>query len=395
MNLYRSFGNLMEAWVTEEGQCSYSELLGDNGEAASSPPTNPRSESVDSGVEMASATSSSVSMDNAELDGFTPERASEPSRLSCPSPPNPFSPCLPPGGARDHSALLHQRVEAALERSHSKHLNNKPECLTAAETHGRHSRAHLRHHAESMRGQRSDRPDLRRMFNPSEPMRLTRHRWSSVTSDTLTFQRKLEDLSEEGANGLSPGLCYLEHVCQMLEEFADQQRHKRALQRGRSGLQEHQEVEVSQEEVSQEEASDSCRTDSGAADSTGQRLEDQSQERSPVERRLQRPPHRHFRQRSASDANVATLHLRMKDAGCRGQHLSTDDLLMETHKDLEKQGADVEKRDTLSRSWKSKIRSLTRNFSVLRDVKRQQMQPAEGKQGLRLSQLFRRKTKPA
>lgn len=192
MNLYRSFGNLMEAWVTEEGQCSYSELLGDNGEAASSPPSNPRSESVDSGVEMASATSSSVSMDNAELDGFPPERASEPSRLSCPSPPNPFSPCLPPGGARDHSALLHQRVEAALERSHSKHLNNKPECLTAAETHGRHSRAHLRHHAESVRGQRSERPDLRRMFNPSEPMRLTRHRWSSVTSDTLTFQRKLE-----------------------------------------------------------------------------------------------------------------------------------------------------------------------------------------------------------
>lgn len=35
----------------------------------------------------------------------------------------------------------------------------------------------------------------------------------------------------------------------MLEEFADQQRHKQALQRGRSGLQEHQEVEVSQEEA--------------------------------------------------------------------------------------------------------------------------------------------------
>lgn len=190
----------MEAWVTEEGQCSYSELLGDNGKAASSPSTNLRSESVDSGVEMADtsfhATSSSVSMDNTELDGFTPERgpngASEPSLLSCPSTPNPFSPCLSPGGAQDHSSLLHQRVEAALERSHSKHLKNKPECLTAAEIHRRHSRAHQRHHAESMRGQRSDRFDLRRMFNPSEPMRLTRHRWSSVTSDTLTFPRKLE-----------------------------------------------------------------------------------------------------------------------------------------------------------------------------------------------------------
>lgn len=55
-----------------------------------------------------------------------------------------------------------------------------------------------------------------------------------------------QDLSEEGATGLSPGLSYLEHVCQMLEEFADQQRHKQALQRGGDGLQEHQEVEVSQ-----------------------------------------------------------------------------------------------------------------------------------------------------
>lgn len=180
--------------MTEEGQSSYSE--GDNGEAASSPSTNLRSESVDSGVEMASAdtsfhaTSSPVSTDNTELDGFTPERASDPSLLSCPSPPNPFSPCLSPGGAQDHSALLHQRVEAALERSHSKRLKNKPECLTAAEIHRRQSRAHQRHQAESTRGQRSDRFDLRRMFNPSEPMRLTRHRWSSVTS--LTFQRKLE-----------------------------------------------------------------------------------------------------------------------------------------------------------------------------------------------------------
>lgn len=196
MNLYRSFGNLMEAWVTEEGQCSYSQLLGDHGQAASSPSTNLRSESVDSGVEMASADTSfhatSGSMDNPELEGFTPERgpnaASEPSLLSLPSPTNPFSPCPSPGGAQDPSALSHHRVEAALQRSHSKHLKDKPERLAAAEMHRRHSRAHQ----QSVRGQRSDRFDLRRMFNPSEPMRLTRHRWSSVTSDTLTFQRRLE-----------------------------------------------------------------------------------------------------------------------------------------------------------------------------------------------------------
>lgn len=199
MNLYRSFGNLMEAWVAEEGQCSYSELLGRNDETSPSPSANLRSESVDSGVEMASsdmsfhATCSSVSTDTAELDGFTPDRegsarASESSVLSCPSPSKPSSPCLPPSGAQDHSDILHQKVEAALQRSNSKHLKDKP----ALEIRRRDSRAHQRPTSESLRGQRSDRFDLRRMFNPSEPMRLTRQRCSSVASDTLAFHRKLE-----------------------------------------------------------------------------------------------------------------------------------------------------------------------------------------------------------
>lgn len=180
----------MEVWVTKEGQCSYSEPLGRNDETSPSPSTNLRSESVDSGVEMAS---SDMSFHAAELDGFTPDRdrsarASESSVLSCPSPSKPFSPCLPPSGAQDHSNILHQKVEAALQRSNSKHLKDKP----AVEIRRRDSRAHQWPTSESLRGQRSDRFDLRRMFNPSEPMRLTRQRWSSVASDTLAFHRKLE-----------------------------------------------------------------------------------------------------------------------------------------------------------------------------------------------------------
>lgn len=46
---------------------------------------------------------------------------------------------------------------------------------------------------------------------------------------------------------LSPGLMYLEQVCQMLEEIARQQMQNRALQMERDALQEHQELEVSQE----------------------------------------------------------------------------------------------------------------------------------------------------
>lgn len=45
---------------------------------------------------------------------------------------------------------------------------------------------------------------------------------------------------------MSPGLIYLEQVCQMLEETARKQMRDRALQMERDALQEHQEMEVSQ-----------------------------------------------------------------------------------------------------------------------------------------------------
>lgn len=203
MNLYRSFGDLMEAWVTEEDKCSYSELLGGNQESSPSPSTNLRCESVDSGVEMASAdmsfhaTCSSVSTDTTELDGFTADRegstgAPETSVLSCPSACTPFSPRLPSRDAQDHSSILHQKVEAALRRSNSKDPKDKPACLTAVELRRRDSRVHQRPTSELLRGQRSDRFDLRRMFNPSQPMRLMGHRRPSVASDTLALQGRLK-----------------------------------------------------------------------------------------------------------------------------------------------------------------------------------------------------------
>lgn len=191
MNLYRSFGNLMEAWVTEEGQCSYSELLGGSDGSSPSDSTNLRSESVDSGVEMASPDASfqatCSSTDTTESDGGEGSPlAAESSVLSCPSPSNPSSPCRP---SQDPSSTLHQKVEAALQRSNSKHLKDKP---AGPEVRRRDSRVLPRPLSEMLRGQRTDRLDLRRMFNPLEPMRLTRNRWSSVASDTLALERKLE-----------------------------------------------------------------------------------------------------------------------------------------------------------------------------------------------------------
>ena len=102
MNLYRSFGNLMEAWVTEGAQGSDSAWLGNNYEdpsmRSSDVGTNIRTESVDSGVETASSvtslppTPSSVSADHTEIDSFTPERerdsTSQSPILSFPVPPS-------------------------------------------------------------------------------------------------------------------------------------------------------------------------------------------------------------------------------------------------------------------------------------------------------------------
>lgn len=41
----------------------------------------------------------------------------------------------------------------------------------------------------------------------------------------------MQDLNEEEGKGLSPGLCYLEQVCQMLEDIAKKQMHSQALQK--------------------------------------------------------------------------------------------------------------------------------------------------------------------
>lgn len=56
----------------------------------------------------------------------------------------------------------------------------------------------------------------------------------------------MQDLGEEEGKGLSPGLSYLEHVCQMLEEIARQQINNRALQMEMDAQRTHQDMEVSQ-----------------------------------------------------------------------------------------------------------------------------------------------------
>nr|XP_046231639.1 uncharacterized protein si:dkey-106l3.7 [Scatophagus argus] len=404
MNLYRSFGNLMEAWITEEGQCSYSEGQENNDEDSSSLSspmgTNPRSESVDSGVETASsdmsfpATSCSISTDNTEIETFTSEgevSTSQSPVLSSPLPSSssPSSPRLCSTRAQEGSIALHQRVEEALQRTHSKLIKDNTLPLTVDDVLRRQPRASFlpkRHASELVRGQRSESFGLRRTVNPLVPMGLTRRRPMSMISYKQPAQTRLEDLSETEEKGLSPGLSYLEEVCQMLEEIARKQMHNQALQMGMNVLQEYQDME----------ALDTCQSGFQSADedlSSCRRPENKTRaECSSSEPQRRKDYRRHFRQRSASDTTIAALHLRKLKADCRGQHLSTDDLLEKTEEDHKKQESKEEERSKINMNWKFKMMSLGRETS-LRDRKSQQMQSAEKNSARRrFIQLFRRKT---
>lgn len=189
MNLYRSFGNLLEAWVIEGSPCPDSEWLGNNAEDSLTPSsdmgTNLRSESVDSGVETASsdmsflATSSFVSTDNTDLfmaqsDGVTPASSSESPLLSSHLPSSSSSSSLRPIRAEKESSAFHLKVEQALQRIESKCLKDNPKPLTVDEVLSRRPRASSlpkRHTSGLVRGQRSESSSLRRTANTSVPVR--------------------------------------------------------------------------------------------------------------------------------------------------------------------------------------------------------------------------------
>uniref|UniRef100_UPI0037E7F713 uro-adherence factor A n=1 Tax=Semicossyphus pulcher TaxID=241346 RepID=UPI0037E7F713 len=374
MNLYRSFGNLMEAWVTEGGRSMDSEWLGLNDEDSPTPSSNLRSESVDSGVETASsetsfpATSCSVSTDYAEIDASISQSPvlSSPLLLSSAS----SSPHLSPSGPRESSIALHQKLEQALQRTDSKCLQENSGTPTVDEVLRRRPK---RHTSEVVRGQRSSVPARQMSEMCRRPM--------SMICGTQTRPKVLH---EEEGSALSPGLCYLEQVCQMLEEIARQQMHSRALQKEMDALREHQDME----------AVDTCRGDFKAAEEEldfCRRLENtKSFEARPQQRR-------HFRQRSASDTSIAMLHLSKMATDCRGQHLSTDGEQEEeeVHKKQESRKEDA---NVTHKNWRLKLASLRREESAVGDPTGQQMQPSERNSARRrLSQLFRRgrRTLPA
>ncbi|XP_067430426.1 serine-rich adhesin for platelets [Thunnus thynnus] len=406
MNLYRSFGNLMEAWVTEGNLCSDPEWLGNHDEdsAASSTDmgTNLRSESVDSGVETPSsdtsfpATSCSISTDNAEIDTFTQTSTSQSPLLSSSVPPfsSSSSPHICPSRAQEGSTVLHLKVEQTLQRADCERLKDNPEPVTVDEVLRRRPRTSFlskRQTSNLARGQRSQSLGPRRTVNPSVPVRQMseiQRRPLSLSCGKQAAQTRSEDLGEEARTALSPGLNYLEQVCQMLEEIARQQMHNRALQMEMDALQEHQDTQ----------APDTCQGVSKALEeniSSCQSLENEGDEQVSCEPHQQKDyPYRNFRQRSASYTSIETLHSRKLKADCKGQHLSTDDLLKKAEEDGEKQECKKGETNKTNKNWRLKIGSLRRDDSGLKDTKSQQMQSSEkNSTRRRLSKLFRRRRK--
>ncbi|CAG5867376.1 unnamed protein product [Menidia menidia] len=392
----------MEAWVIEDKTCLKSDTwletkVEELPTSSSDMGANPRSESVDSGVETAScdalspATPCSVSTNNTEMDLFndrlSPGLTSQSPVLSCSvaSSASSSSPRLGPSQSEEGSTGLHLKLEKALQRADSK-LSHRVD-----EQQSRRPKATLlpgQPTSGSVRCQRSESFGLRRRAEPSVPIRYSSEKHRRPLSVGYNQQRS-QGLGIEDRKELSPGLCYLEQVCQMLEDIAQKQMHHQASQEERETLEQRQDTQ----------ALEICQSDSRGVDkdpSTCNGLENTKNTGS-ISNQPQQQKSGHFRQRSVSDTTVATLHLRKLNVNCRGQQLSTHDLLERVEEHKQSQDSAKPESKKTNKSWKSKIGSLRRGETALLDTQSQQMQSSDKNSARRrLSLLFRRsrKTQP-
>ncbi|XP_027881596.1 uncharacterized protein LOC114149744 isoform X3 [Xiphophorus couchianus] len=333
MNLYRSFSNLMEAYVYEERTRPESQWRRDNADGPHAPVSNiavnPRSESVDSGVESAScetpnsATAGSLSTDNTEMDlfllqsdNFVPASTPQPPVfMSTLSSSSPSSPNLRLSRAEEASTTLNLKEEPELQRTDSK-------------------------------------------------------RWKQVYESSVVFEGK----------ELSPGLCYLEWVCQKMELYAKHQMQNQAKQAETDTPQEHEEQKPVL--VSQHDAAD--------AQEDHPRLENAQE--IPSEPQQQKP--RYFRQRSASDTTFSKMHLKKFNLSSRGKRQSTSDLREIEEEDVLPMESVKEESSKKNIIQKLKLGSLRRVASAVSDSRSTQTQSSEKTTTRRrLSQLFRRTRK--
>lgn len=335
--------------------------------------TNVRSESVDSGVETASSDSSFPTTSvSADLDLFAPERQDTPMSQS------PALSLPAPSSSLSSSPYNRSKVEQALTRIES--IKDKRQGATVDEVVRRRPLSSLlskRHTSDLVRGQRSGSFGLRTSPSPSllvRQMSEVPRRPQSAIYDRQISDTIPEVFFEAGKSELSPGLQYLEQVCQMLEEYA---REQLFLNPRTEAIEETQEEQAIGQDVAVEKEVPTCRF-----------LEEIQVEPSPPQRRDQ--SYGHFRHRSASDTNLASLHLRRMNLDHINHNLSSHDLLETTEDDLNNQECQNNAVNKSKSYWRLKLGSLKRGDTT----KSQQMLPFEkSSTRRRLSQLFRRRRK--
>ncbi|KAL0965568.1 hypothetical protein UPYG_G00283040 [Umbra pygmaea] len=442
MNLYSSFGNLLESWVTngephitrsgpqlgnaleDEWEPGYSGDTLTISEIASmcKPEEGPlvQSDVEDSGVEMASSEASlpsspySITLGKTDSVPLSPTTGKEQDGLPSSSPPcspvfsltsscsssssSPFT-SISHLGPRDVTTSNHPNVEEALRRTDTgvrqqglrpprrrSHTASLPPASTAASIQAAGNR--------SARAEQMKSFSLSTVDEQSSP-ELLQHRDTYPFLNTLPAQEPMEavptqseDMCEGETAPLSPGLGYLEQVCRMLEEIARLQRQNQVLQMEMEALQ--------QQQASQKSEHDhrDCRAIMEGGQPAHKTLEVKDDKELPCQasHNSNHVP-QYFRRRSASDTRLMKGHLRKEGIMSRGQYLNEESLFEQPDDDVTEQV----KEESGKKKKESKTKTLRlKSFSLRRDATlektSQQINSSTKKAtGNQLTHLFRRR----
>ncbi|XP_034048763.1 uncharacterized protein si:dkey-106l3.7 isoform X2 [Thalassophryne amazonica] len=374
MNLYKSFGNLLETWVTEEDACcesEWTEIKNQESPLASSyAGAHMCSESVDSGVETASSDTSPATCypeltDGADMDAVAPDGNGDKLTFDSPSESPVFY--VPSSPLRVES---HLKLEQALRRIDPKHSR----CNSQADDRewSRSSLPPKRYSSVLVKGQNSGGLRESRAITELVPIRhmSTRNKRPLPSNyDVEPVHTTLKDPDQGEKKELSPGLSYLEQVCQMLENVAKQQMRSRALSIEMNNLRQHRPMQQPND----------CQHDRNAAEDYLFSCEELSENVDEVDitsgtQQENNYINHKFLQRSLSET---TLHSRMLKADNRGHCVSAYDLTEE--EDQKKQnGAEAKmvsqkktfkeptkvQKNKPNRTWKIKIPSRREVYTV-------------------------------
>ncbi|XP_026988394.1 uncharacterized protein si:dkey-106l3.7 [Tachysurus fulvidraco] len=367
MNLYRSFGCLLETWVAEgyPGECSssakaFEKKLDQNGSDSASADSlrltvaAVRSESEDSGVELPSVVSPLTAQDRvltsqASQLGENDLRptSSSPALSQCSSSSSCFSPResfkVLKGGAKP-SETTGLRVEEALQRT-------EPAWRRSLD-----GRIRRRCNTTSISSSPST-PSIRSRVGSVGPGRpyiqpADEQRSSETPRVTHTPQQpaiNTRDLQEAAcATGsdwdhLPPGFLYLEQMCRMLEEIARLQRENQKLQRV---------IMNSHDETEETEIKAACTQNTHIDSTDGEKLDFRDVEARPG------LSSEAFRRRSVSDT-WTFIKQRNKSKAPQAEHFPSTDILLE-EPETPQSPVEMEQRKA-SNSLKVKISSLRWN----------------------------------